>query len=1194
MEHEKHIARWGSGANIIKKRTLFMGIRKLSSKPGAWLALALLISFMPLRISAFTVGEAVVYEGTTYVVSSIDDSYNYVTCIGSTVSGALTIPETFTSGDVTCKVTKVAYQSIDESQGRSCHFYNVTSLTLPNSVTDFATIISTNKLTKVHIPSSCTNIEAPFDNTTWIPIIELESGNPNYELDSNGILYNNNGKVNTSTVKSLTAVPSSVKFENGVFNIPSGVKKIERAAIVGNSSLVTLNLPESLNNIDNSRWPGAIAHCTNFTTVTGDVDVDNGGEFYFDDGLLIGSDGELMIYPQGRTAENYKLPNVVRTIENYAFFTPTHLKTIDLNKVETINGVPAFYTCTGLTSVTIGKDVETIANGAFEQCTALENYTVDTDNQYYKSVSGVLFTKSGKTLVAYPAQRDAGEDEEYSIPDGTEVVGRNAFMGAQRLEIVNVPTSLKSINFGAFRYVPYLEEVNFEEPSNVTSIDTWAFRDCDRLSSITLPSSLTELRANVFQNSDGLWTINVPDGSKLETIDESALANLKALENFNFEGSCALKSIGTNAFANCLKLESIALPSSVTTISRNAFQGCSSLAEVTFGDNPSITKIGAGAFSNCGLESISIPSSVVTIEAEAFNNCSALTKVDLSAKTTSVDPRAFMGCSELTTFTVDAANTKYSAVKGYLLSKDKTTLVIFPAGKANDNVTLLPPSLTAIGDYAFYHCDNLTNVVIPQKVSKIGNRAFGMCDSLNYVTFLCDEMIEPGENLPIAENNIVAFDNGENREDGYNALKNITISVREDLYDTYKNANEFYKQFHDIETSFTAENRDSRNIQDEYMPVSSKSVMLLRANNASDKPTNIKTYVVCKDVKSQSGRKTVDRGPVSMISDYAFENSSVEEVVVPNTVMYVGAMAFVTNVTRTTTNGTEQVKPNGSSIKDVVFCGDMLTDFQLATQDYELSSNYNEFTSSQKIYVRKSQLSEYQAAMPAFESQITYKIPASAISNTYGSFAREFDTDFSEFFTENPKASKHVAAFRAMSAYLNDANDKTYAIRMKSIDETGGKTGDYGYIPANTGVLLKVLNGSTTENNYWYTIGEEQGKYSLTSSGAQMYGVTIADRQVGTDVYESRYVLNNGKFHPIKSTITIPVHKAYLEVDIDDDEEAKVVLVFDDGETTDISSISDISNADAAEGKIYNMNGQRVAKPTHGVYLKNGKKYIVK
>lgn len=1147
-----------------------MGIWKITSRLGAWLALAFFISFMPLKISAYTVGQAVVYDQATYVVTSTDNTYNYVTLIGTTKSGAVIIPETFTSGDVTCKVTKVKYQYIDESNGRSCHFNNVTELTLPKSVTYFGTILSSKNLAKVHIPKSCTQIVAPFDNTSWIPEIELESDNPNYELGENGILLHK-----TASGKNLTAVPSSIQFTNSVFNIPDGVKIIEKAAINGNSSLVTLHISPTFMGIDNSGYPGAITNCSYFTAVTGESEY-----VKVEDGLLIGSNGELLIYPQGRKAENYKLPDDVKSIENFAFINQSYLKSIDLNNVTTIGrGSAAFFNCSKLTSITIGPNVETIKEGAFESCNALQSYIVDEKNQNFKGDNGVLYTGDGKKLIAYPTNKVG---DTYNILEGTEEIGFKAFLGAKNLSLVNIPSSVTKISDWAFRQIGNLEEVNFTSPSNVKTIGTWAFRDCLKLIHFTLPSSLEELKADIFQGCNNLQDINVPDGSQLKTIGNNAFANLKNLQNFNFEGSCTLTTIGSNAFVNCTSLKSFDVPSSVNTISSNAFQGCSSLAKVTFGSNPSIKTIGAGAFANCGLESISIPKSIEKIEEEAFNNCNALTSVDLSANTTNVSPQAFTRCTKLTTFTVDKDNPTYSAVKGYLLSKDKTTLVIFPAGKANDNVTLLPPSLTTIGEYAFFHCDNLTNVVIPQKVTKIGNRAFGYCDNLNYVTFLCDNVIEPGPDFPV-DRNSTAFDNGENRDDHYNALSKITISVRKDLEDKYRDDNKIYKQFKGIETSFTSSNDE----KDEYMPVSEKSVMLLRANIES---TN-KTYVISNDVKQRVDSKQIERGSVSMISDYAFEGSSVEEVVVPNTVMYVGAMAFVTKVTRDDASG--KVTPNGSTIKDVVFCGDMLPEFQLATQDYELDKNYNEFTADQKIYVRKSQIDKFQAAMPAFSSQITYKIPAAPISYTYGSFAREFDTDFSEFFTEKG-SNKQVAAFVAYEAINTYGDGKTY-IRMKSIDETSNNTNsDYGYIPANTGVLLKVLNGNSTEKDYWYTIGEKQGTYKDHTIGAKMYGVTKKDLEVKEEKDEYKYVLNKGAFHPIKGTITVPIHKAYLQVDKTDDSDAKIVLVFDDGETTDISNIPDISVVGSGDGKIYNLNGQRVSNPTHGVYLKNGKKYIVK
>ncbi len=170
-----------------------------------------------------------------------------------------------------------------------------------------------------------------------------------------------------------------------------------------------------------------------------------------------------------------------------------------------------------------------------------------------------------------------------------------------------------------------------------------------------------------------------------------------------------VKSIGQSAFYGCSSLTSITIPNSVTSIGNSAFYGCSSLTSIT------------------------IPNSVTTIGVYAFGSCSSLTSITIPNSVTSIGDGAFNYCSSLTSINVDAANSAYCDIGGVLFSKDKTTLIQYPAGKTVTSYTI-PNSVTSIGYAAFSVCSNLTSITIPNSVTSIGYEAFSACSSLTSIT----------------------------------------------------------------------------------------------------------------------------------------------------------------------------------------------------------------------------------------------------------------------------------------------------------------------------------------------------------------------------------------------------------------------------------------------------------------------------
>ena len=135
-----------------------------------------------------------------------------------------------------------------------------------------------------------------------------------------------------------------------------------------------------------------------------------------------------------------------------------------------------------------------------------------------------------------------------------------------------------------------------------------------------------------------------------------------------------------------------------------------------------VTNIGNYAFSACGLNYISIQRGVISIGEGAFYACDYLSSVLISSNVTSIGDNAFGYCNTLTTITVDPANPAFTSLAGVLFSKSQAKLIQFPGGNAGSYT--IPATVISIGDYSFYGCDSLTNVIVLNNVTNIGNYAF--------------------------------------------------------------------------------------------------------------------------------------------------------------------------------------------------------------------------------------------------------------------------------------------------------------------------------------------------------------------------------------------------------------------------------------------------------------------------------------
>ena len=406
-------------------------------------------------------------------------------------------------------------------------------------------------------------------------------------------------------------------------------------------------------------------------------------------------------------------------------------------------GDGAFYECTALTSVTIGNSVTSIGGSAFWDCSSLTSIV---------------------------------------IPDGVTSIEDCTFAACSSLTSINIPNSVTSIEFGTFQNCSSLTSVTIG--NSVTSIGSYAFDGCSSLTSITIPNSVTSIGEWAFYNCISLTS---------PVYNAHCFAYMPP----SFEGAYTIpdgiKQIAVGAFYKCSKLTFVTIPNSVTSIGSRAFYSCSSLTSVTIGN--SVTSIGERAFEGTNFTSFICNSTGLTsfgcsfseqplldtiiapaaffdvkeadwssspkhikyarvISGELTENAfgvinrsyKTLTVLDLAAVTnTTIADEAFKGCYNLDSLYLPS-NLTYIPYMAVADCKSLKSITI-PASveeidnSAFENCRLLSEvnfaedgALTEIGNWAFYNCHELKNVVIPEGVTNVGYAAFYGCTYLKELT----------------------------------------------------------------------------------------------------------------------------------------------------------------------------------------------------------------------------------------------------------------------------------------------------------------------------------------------------------------------------------------------------------------------------------------------------------------------------
>ena len=136
-------------------------------------------------------------------------------------------------------------------------------------------------------------------------------------------------------------------------------------------------------------------------------------------------------------------------------------------------------------------------------------------------------------------------------------------------------------------------------------------------------------------------------------------------------------------------------------------------------------------------------------------------------------------------------------------------------------------------------------------------------------------------------------------------------------------------------------------------------------------------------------------------------------------------------------------------------------------------------------------------------------------------------------------------------------------------------------VPANTGLVLVKTSGTT------FNVPVFDGTGADDVTGNLMAGSATTTTTVAAN---AGYILKDGAFHPSSGANALPAGKAYLNIEVSTS--APILNLDFGGGTTGINAVN--GSEFKVNGEYYNLAGQRVANPTKGLYIVNGKKVIIK
>lgn len=399
---------------------------------------------------------------------------------------------------------------------------------------------------------------------------------------------------------------------------------------------------------------------------------------------------------------NVTIPNTVTSISEYAFFF-----------------------CNGITSLTIGSAVSSIDVLAFRFCARLQSIVVHSAtpptlgaNAFANCPTDIPVTVPCNSVAAYQAANrwnSFSHIQEASTCTHTVTVtvddpSMGTVTGDGTYTVGTTATLTATPNCG-YRFVQWNSNGTLASADNPYSFNV---TQDTALTAVFEEMATTGIQQECSTGQTLIYSVDCSNRTATLTgHDDNCTGTLAIPESIIVNGiEFSVTAIGEQAFKDCSGLTgTLTIPSSVTTIGNGAFQGCSGFTGT-----------------------LTIPSSVTSIGIWAFSSCSGFTGIVVENGNPQYDSRN--NCNAI----INASNTLVAGCQNTVIPNTVTTIGdgAFRGCTTLTSVTI-PTSVTRIDWWAFSGCTGLTTLTLPGSVTNLGNYAFAFCGNLTEITSLAEE-----------------------------------------------------------------------------------------------------------------------------------------------------------------------------------------------------------------------------------------------------------------------------------------------------------------------------------------------------------------------------------------------------------------------------------------------------------------------